>query len=62
KSDAKKQEIDLTSLVEVAGWKAAGNKLTSENLMDLGIIPETDSSSSHITNSTDTQPKPGELF
>lgn len=38
KSDAEKQTVDLAARVEVTGWKAVGNKLTSEHLLDLTLI------------------------
>jgi topoisomerase-4 subunit A len=62
KSDAKKQEVDLASIVEVAGWKAVGNKLTSENLMSLEVIPSEGSAPSDDDAATSAGPKPGELF
>jgi topoisomerase-4 subunit A len=38
KSDAKKQTVDLTARVDVAGWKAVGNRLTAEHLLELDVV------------------------
>lgn len=62
KSDAKKQEVDLTSIVEVAGWKAVGNRLTSENLMSLELVSGEEAAPSGEGTPASAGPKPGELF
>lgn len=59
KSDATKTTVDLAGMVEVAGWKAVGNKLTGENLMDLELASTNDSEGS---SSAPGEPKAGELF
>jgi topoisomerase-4 subunit A len=38
KSDAKKQEIDLATITDIAGWKAVGKELTAESLLSLALI------------------------
>jgi topoisomerase-4 subunit A len=38
KSDAKKQTVDLTARVDVAGWKAVGNRLTADHLLSLDVV------------------------
>lgn len=58
KSDAKKETVDLTGFVDVTGWKAVGNKLTAENLLDLTLMPETEDK----INENQTKGKQGELF
>lgn len=40
KSDAKKQQVDLATIVDIAGWKAVGNRLTSSPILDLTLVPE----------------------
>lgn len=40
KSDAEKRKVDLVAQVDVAGWKAVGNKLTGKNLLSIELQPE----------------------
>ncbi len=36
------QEISLVSIIDVKGWKATGNKLTSEKVVNVELIPPTE--------------------
>jgi len=58
KSDASKTEVDLAGRVDVAGWRAVGNKLTSENLLDLELIAPANGKDAPADNTG----KQGELF
>lgn len=62
KSDASKENVDLTTFVDVAGWKAVGNKLTAENLLDLTLISEENTGTIDKENKPMTGGKQGELF
>ena len=58
KSDASKTEVDLVDRVDVAGWRAVGNKLTSENLLDLELLAPAGGKDAPAGNAG----KQGELF
>lgn len=63
KSDAKKVQVDLAARVDVAGWKAVGNKLTAEPLLDLELIPEPEKKPGTSKTGTSGQKgTQGELF
>jgi topoisomerase-4 subunit A len=63
KSDAQKKEVDLTTLVDVAGWKAVGNKLTSADLLDLELISGDEKAEPSAESKGNwAQGKQGELF
>lgn len=63
KSDASKEEIDLTARVDIAGWRAVGNKLTSQNLLDLELISEPEEASGEAREPHGPKTgKQGELF
>ncbi|MHB1922847.1 MAG: DNA gyrase/topoisomerase IV subunit A, partial [Chitinophagaceae bacterium] len=40
KSEARQRELDLTKLVDVMGWRAAGNKFCDEPLSSIDLIQE----------------------
>jgi topoisomerase-4 subunit A len=58
KSDASRTEVDLVDRVDVAGWRAVGNKLTSENLLDLELLAPAGGKEAPAGNAG----KQGELF
>lgn len=59
KSDATKEVVDLVSRVDVAGWRAVGNKLITGNLLELELISGTEDSKGSSGGKTGKQ---GELF
>jgi topoisomerase-4 subunit A len=62
KSDAKKEEVDLAAKVDVAGWKAVGNRLTSSGLLELTLLPETAPAPSGAGKKKSSGPRQEELF
>lgn len=62
KSDAKKEEVDLAAKVDVAGWKAVGNRLTSSGLLELTLLPETAPAPSGGGKKKSSGPRQEELF
>ncbi|HEX5554233.1 MAG TPA: DNA gyrase/topoisomerase IV subunit A [Chitinophagaceae bacterium] len=63
KSDAKKENVDLTTKVDIAGWKAVGNRLTASGLLELTL---TSTEEAPVPEKDDIKPpksgRQGELF